>query len=433
MKQLYNTFIGILSRIKNKIIFYPTVFALGGIFLALLMMFLENRGSSSYLADNVPLLVVDNGETALTILSAIITGLISMMVFSFSMVMLLLSQASSNYSPRLLPGLISDKTHQIILGIYLGTILYCIFVLFSIRPASDRFEIPGFSVLMGILLTVFCIYAFIYFIHNISEKIQISKIVDRIYLVAKSKLSELIENENDVDHYFPSTKDWHAYHIDKSGYLQYVSLNNLIEICKEQDIKIHILPVQGAFVLKGIAIFRTNKELDKKVVKEILSQFNFSRGEMVSDNYVLAFKQLTEIIVKAMSPGINDPGTAINGIDYLTELFALRLQKKDRNIVSRNESAYIKFNTVDFEDLLYNVMAAIRTYCKHDIIIIQKLSLMFRYLQLQENIQEAHRETIRREIDTLLEDARHILQNKRDLEKLAEIERNLITPTHTRQ
>ncbi|HSI70805.1 MAG TPA: DUF2254 domain-containing protein [Gillisia sp.] len=429
MKKLYSTFIGLLRRIKNKIIFYPTVFAISGILMALIMMLLEKSGSSSYLAENVPLLVVDNGETALTILSAIITGLISMMVFSFSMVMLLLSQASSNYSPRLLPGLISDKTHQIILGIYLGTILYCIFVLFSIRPQSDRFEIPGFSVLMGILLTVVCIYAFIFFIHNISEKIQISKILDRIYLVAKNKLSELIEDEQDADLYFPSTGDWYPYHIEKSGNLQYVALDNLIEICKENEIKVHILPVQGAFILKGIAIFKTDKELDKKVVKDILSQFNFSRGEMVSDNYVLAFKQITEIIVKAMSPGINDPGTAINGIDYLTELFALRLQKKDHNIISQDNIAYIKFNTVDFEELLYNVMAAIRTYCKHDIIIIQKLSLLFRYLQLQDT-HESHKKIIRKEINTLLEDARNVLENKRDLEKLAEIEQKLNSP-HT--
>lgn len=431
MKNLHNTFISLLSRIKNKIIFYPTVYAISGILLALLMMFLEGRGSSSYLAENIPLLVVDNGETALTILSAIITGLISMMVFSFSMVMLLLSQASSDYSPRLLPGLISDKTHQIILGIYLGTILYCIFVLFSIRPESDRFEIPGFSVLMGILFTVVCIYAFIYFIHNISEKIQISKILDRIYLEAKSKLKELIKNEKKADFYFPSTKDWTSYYIEKSGYLQYVSLDSLIGICKKQDIKIHILPVQGAFVLKGIAIFKTNKKVDDKVKKEILAQFTFSRGEMVRDNYVLAFKQITEIILKAMSPGINDPGTAINGIDYLSELFALRLQKKDVNIISRDNKAYIKFNTVDFEELLYNVMAAIRTYCKHDIIIIQKLALMFRYLQLQEDTQAAHKMTIRKEIDTLLNDARKVIKNDRDLEKLAELERNLITSSST--
>ncbi|NJW54951.1 DUF2254 family protein, partial [Salinimicrobium oceani] len=138
---------------KSKIAFYPSLFALSGLLFAFIMMYLEERGISGYLVENIPLLVVNNGDTALTILSACITGLISMMVFSFSMVMVLLNQASTNYSPRLLPGLISDHKHQIILGIYLSSILYCIFILFSIQPTGDQYQVPGFSVLVGILAT----------------------------------------------------------------------------------------------------------------------------------------------------------------------------------------------------------------------------------------------------------------------------------------
>ena len=75
-------------------------------------------------------------------------------------------------------------------------------------------------------------------------------------------------------------------------------------------------------------LIKSEKELDEQTLNKILSNINFSRGELVEDNYILAFKQITEIAVKAMSPGINDPGTAINAIDYLTELFALRITKK---------------------------------------------------------------------------------------------------------
>lgn len=421
MKQLYNKLLGIIRIIKSKIVFYPTVFAITGIFFAFIIMYLESLGISRYLLDHLPVLVVDNGDTALTILSAIITGLISMMVFSFSMVMLLLSQASSNYSPRLLPGLISDKSHQIILGIYLGTILYCIFILFSIQPTGDKYQIPGFSVLLGILFTVVCIYAFIYFIHNISENIQISKILDKIYVVAKTNLQNLIKEENTNEFPFPDTTGWKEYYTENSGYLQNISIPNLIDICKENNFQIHVLPVNGVFVLKGIPLFRASKELDKKTIQKILENFNFSRGELVQDNYVLAFKQITEIIVKAMSPGINDPGTAINGIDYLSELFSLRMYKNDRNIIVRDDEAFLRINTVDFDELLYNVMAAIRTYCKHDIILIQKLMLMFRYLKMQPVENKKLYDCIDREAQTLINDARESLTNKRDLEKVKEL------------
>ena len=66
------------------------------------------------------------------------------------------------------------------------------------------------------------------------------------------------------------------------------------------------------------------------------TRFGFSRSEIVSHNYILGFKQLTEIAIKAMSPGINDPGTAITCIDYLSELFALRLKKKDFSFIKNH-------------------------------------------------------------------------------------------------
>ena len=425
MKEIYYKTLSVFRSVRSKIIFYPTVFAVAGILFAFLMMYIESLGVSRYLLENLPVLVVDHGDTALTILSAIITGLISMMVFSFSMVMLLLSQASSNYSPRLLPGLISNKSHQIILGIFLGTILYCIFILFSIRPEEDKFSIPGFSVLLGIFFTVVCIYAFIYFIHNISENIQISRILDKIYLIAKSNLSAIIENQKENPAQFPNTKDWNSYFSPNCGYLQNVSVENLMDICKEKDLKLHILPVNGVFVLQGIPLFRANKDLDKKTEKDIISNFHFSSGELVQENYVLAFKQIAEIIVKAMSPGINDPGTGLNGIDYLTELFSLRMQKNDTTVHESEGVPYLHINTVDFDELLYNVMAAIRTYCKHDIILIQKLMLMFRYLKMQSMENPKHLKSIELEAKTLVHDARESLKNERDLQRVNDLAKEL--------
>lgn len=384
--------------------------------MAFLLIYLEELGISRYLVDHSPILVVNNGETALTILSALITGLISMMVFSFSMVMLLLSQASNNYSPRLLPGLISDKVHQIILGIYLATILYLIFILFSIQPTGDKYQIPGFSVLLGILGTVICIYSFIYFIHNISQSIQINNIMDRINNLAKSRLNKIIENDSKGFNEFPSSEDWFEYYSEKSGYFQNISLSNLLDICDNKNTQIHIFPIRGSFVLKGNILFKSKEKLDKETIKTILANFKLHKAELVADNYLLAFKQITEVIIKAMSPGINDPGTAINGIDYLTELFSLRLLKKDTNIYGRDEKIFIKINSVTFSELIYQVMASLRTYCKQDIILVQKLVLMLKYLKMQKMENKAFSKSIDYEAKTLLNDARSSITNARDLQ-----------------
>lgn len=416
MIQLFKRILAFFNLIQSKIAFYPTTFAITGVLLAFSLFYLEERGISRYLVDHAPILVVNNGQTALTILSALITGLISMMVFSFSMVMLLLSQASNNYSPRLLPGLISDKVHQIILGIFLATILYLIFILFSIQPTGDKYQIPGFSVLLGILGTVICIYSFIYFIHNISQSIQINNIMDKIHKLAKSRLNNIIENDSKSSNEFPSTESWFEYCTEKSGYFQNVSVSNLMDICADKNTQIHILPIKGSFVLKGNPLFKSKEELDHEMIKTILANFKLHKAELVADNHLLAFKQITEVIVKAMSPGINDPGTAINGIDYLTELFCLRMLKKDTNVYGRDEKVFIKINSVSFSELIYQVMASIRTYCKQDIILTQKLVVMFKYLKMQKMENPAYLKSIDLEAKTLLNDVRSSITNERDLQ-----------------
>lgn len=415
MKKLFIRIFDFFNTVESKIAFYPTLFAFSGFLVALLMMYLEQHGISRRIMDVLPQLMVEDGDTALTVLSACLGGLISLMVFSFSMVMLLLSQASNNYSPRLLPGLISDKRHQLILGIYLATILYNIFTLFSIEPSEDKYTLPGFSVLLGIAFTIICLVAFIYFIHNISQSIQISNILDTIFEAAELRLQKLISSEEGQTKDFSDTTNWHEYKTGRSGYFQNISINNILRICDDEKTKMYITVPKGLFVLKNSVFLKSEKPLDEKVVSAIISNISFARGELVEDNYVLAFKQITEIAVKAMSPGINDPGTAINAIDYLTDLFALRMQKKDNGIIIHKEKATLRIAVVTFEELMYNVMASLRTYCKHDPIMVEKLLWMLMYLQQQPAAEDNYQKVIKEEMKTLLEQAKNSFDSEWDV------------------
>lgn len=413
MKQLFNKISSFFNTIRSNIAFYPTIIAVFGFMFSLIMILLEDKGISKYLLDVMPQLVVENGETALTVLSACIGGLISMMVFSFSMVMLLLSQASSNFSPRILPGLISDKRHQIILGIYLATIIYNIFIMFSIQPDGEKYTLPGFAVLLGILLTIFCLCSFIYFIHNMSESIQISNIIEDIYDNANKRLKHILKEEEDILHIktFDDTSQWHVYSPNKSGYFQNLSSTNIIAFCKENDTKLEIMTPKGLFLLENTIFLKSEKKLNEEQLDKFYSNINFSRSELVSDNYSLAFKQLTEIAIKAMSPGINDPGTAINVIDYLTELLANRMKKKDVDIfVDDDNSVRFKLEIIRFKTLMYNMMASLRTYCKHDPTVIQKLLWMLNYLKEQDAYDQSYIHTIENEIKLLKKDSKSIIE-----------------------
>ena len=122
-----------------------------------------------------------------------------------------------------------------------------------------------------------------------------------------------------------------------------------------------------------------------------------------------------------MSPGINDPGTAINAIDYLTELFGYRLSKNDNSLHQHEDKTYVELAVVTFEQLLYNCMASLRTYCKHDPIIVQKLLYMLRYLSEQEMCKDSYKNTIENEIQALIADCKNALENKHDINMITNL------------
>jgi len=407
-------------HIKDKIAFYPSVISLFGIIAAYLMFYLENQGISKYLLEYIPQIVVNNTETARSLLTTFIGGLVSIMVFSFSMVMILLSQASSNFSPRLLPGLISNRNHQTVLGMYIATIIYCIFILVSIKADSNKYQLPGFSVLIAIILMLGSLGAFIYFIHSMSQSIQINNIMDRIFDTSRKRLICITKNDSNCNQDFPSTKKFKIYTANKCGYVTNISLSDISKFAEKNNCKIAIEIVKGAFVLEGQPLFSSEKVLNEKEILKILKYFDYTNNELVSNNYVLAFKQLTEITVKSMSPGINDPGTALNAIDYLSQLFYLRLLKSDTSYIEIQDTAWVKIKTVNFNELLFQVMASIRTYSKNDITVVQKLITMLRILKSKTE-NESHKSALTDELEKIKTDIRTSITNEKDLEYLIQL------------
>ncbi|QOD61242.1 DUF2254 domain-containing protein [Polaribacter haliotis] len=405
--------------LKNKIAFFPSIIAFAGAIFAYIMMYLENKGISKHILEFLPELVINDTETARTILTTFIGGLISIMVFSFSMVMILLNQASSNFSPRLLPGLISNRRHQIILGVYLFTIIYCIFILVFIEPTGKKYQLPGFSVLLSIFFMVNSLAAFIYFIHSISQEIQINNILLNIFSSSENKLKKIIEKEKTISASKPNSENWTTYNAKCSGYFNTISSDTLLNLAKENNIKIEIVTNKGSYCNEDAVLFKVNKNIDKNIIDRIYTNFNFSKSELIDDNYLLAFKQITEVAVKSMSPGINDPGTAINAIDYLSQLFILRVQKQDIDLVQDKDAIVIILNSVDFKDLIYNVMAPLRTYCAHDVIIVRKLLALLENLKKKASLN-SYIEAIDNEIDLLLADAKREIANENDFKKLKE-------------
>lgn len=249
--------------ITSSIAFYPTLYALSAVTFGFIMKYAESQGISRFLQKNIPALVVNDTDTARNILTTLIAGGLSMLVFSFSMVMLLLSQAAANYSPRVLPSLISNRRHQAILGTFLATILYNIITIIGVESKSDNYHLPGFSVLIGILSAVIALGAFVYFIHSISSSIQINNILRNIYLIAQERLQFLMEGNQNIRE-FPDTEEWHEYSHENSGTIQNISIPGLKEFVKMTDTKIELLITKGQYVHINQPLVKSEKNLIKR-------------------------------------------------------------------------------------------------------------------------------------------------------------------------
>lgn len=426
MLKIKNKILQLYAKIVGSIAFYPALITVGFVIFAIIMLQTEVHGISKYIGENVQYIIVNNKDTARTILSTIIGGTISIMVFSFSMVMLLLNQASANFSPRVLPSLIANKKHQFVLGMFIGTIVYCLLVSINILPDHRSYSVPGVATFMGVLLGLFCLALFVYFLHSISKSIQIGHILENLYKDTLTEIESAIEKKNQRKDELPKVDNWHIIRSNRTGYLQEIVEQHLTDLARKHETSILIFHAEGKFIIKDEPIGRVEKKLEEEAKKEIASCLLFSSEERIEQNFVLGFKQITEIVVKAMSPGINDPGTALVGIDYLSELFRKRMQLPDNSELTiyakegeneeKPEKVYLKNTT--FDNIFYLNTTAIRQYARHDVVVMFRLLDLYKSLLNVKDITDGKQQFLKKQLKSLLEDLKENITNKEDLERL---------------
>ncbi len=435
-KRLPYFFHFVYEKIVTSIAFIPMLMALGFFLISGLLFYLEAKGLTAWLEGRIPsFLLIKSWDVAQSILTVLVGALISLMVFSFSMVMVLLNNAASNFSPRILPSLIADKFHQIVLGTYLGTITYCLLMTVNMTPNQPDIPLPSFSVLLGIVFGLLCLFLFVFFIHSISESVQVGKILESLHSSTIEKMEtgtiNLLSNK-DVPENFET---WKIYAADHSGYLKSLNIEAISKICTSENLKIKVLVPESKFVMEGADLFACDKNIDKDLTSKILKNFVLSISELASDDHVIGFKQITEIAVKAMSPGINDPGTALSAINYLSLLFMKKMKLPEAGAVlqknkdGKERPTQLWLNVINFEELLDFVIAPLRQYAKHDVIVMTKLLDMLKFLESRSFCSEKNKKTVNREIEILRMDAKQHLSNPADYNKILTSIKNTKTST----
>ncbi|WP_277485159.1 DUF2254 domain-containing protein [Catalinimonas alkaloidigena] len=369
--KLSKLYIGVISSVA----FYPTLIAFGLFLLSILTLYLDERTPSRIFGNEVPIKNILAPNSVRSLLGAIGGGMISLMVFSFSMVMVILNQAASNYSPRLLPNMIEKKHHQVVLGVYLGTIAYTFVVLSSIQSEMFTFGVPTLSVTINALLGLICLGLFIYFINSISQIIQIGNIISDLYMNTLEGIRHEINEEVYIPpNELPDIEAWQLTYSPVSGYMDSIDHASLLSLASKLDIRLKICVPLGQFVNHLDPILLSSRSISKKECADIFHSLVFRHQENVSQNYIYGFKQLSEVATKALSPGINDPGTAIQALDRLTALFVERLKVTGFKIkTDKQGNLRIIYEPVHFQDLLYYSIGTIINYADNDLPVNHKL------------------------------------------------------------
>ena len=357
--------------------------------------------------------MVKGREDARLILGTLVGSLFSLMVFSFSMVMLLLSRASSALTPRVIPGLLTDKSNQLVLGVYLGTIVYSLLLIVNIQADDQDYNIPSFGILLGMIFGIFSLALFVYFIHAISRSIQVDTILDRIYRLTIGQLETMCADAVECEVYErPGSPP--PVESDQIGYLKNVDADRLRRISQENQVSMTLLKPFGSYFASPTPYLQLSGALSEATVKDINSCFLFYPEERLDDHYLFGFRHMTEIGIKALSPGINDPGTATKVIDLLSALFIAKMQRPVE-VCLRNADgkACLVYPPVSLDALLTDCLGPLRSYGRQDAQVLAcLLDCLLRLLQTR--ISPQYSDTLARHAESIVASCRESIDNPID-------------------
>ncbi len=365
----------ILRNVVTSIAFLPALISLLFFLFSVAVIYLELSftGQDTRLGENMQVLLVKGNDNARQVLGTLIGGVISLTVFSFSMVMVLLNQATSNLTPRIIPGLLTDKRNQFVLGFYIGTIIYCLIIILNVRPGEQHQDTPKFGVLLAMLFGITSLFLFIYFIHLISRKLQIDVIIasaarHSVAAIRKGK------REKGAPVPVPDTTGWYPLCSEEAGYLSEVDEGRLDKICRQHRVQLQMLHAPGVFLSETDVVCKLSADPgdDRRLRNRVLSCLHFSNEPYGKGNYLYGMNQISEVAVKALSPGINDPGSAAIALDYLGHVFSVLLGEAPGRITPEEPAGLIP-KKHSLAELLFLFIQPIGYYGRQDAKVHAKL------------------------------------------------------------
>jgi len=318
---------------------------------------------------------------AQVILSDIATSTMTVVSIVFAILLMTLTLASMQFSPRIIVSFARDRVTQWTLGIFLGTFLYCMAALPAAHTLPNPFA-PVVTVIGAIVLAIVCVGLLLFFIHHITQAISVNHIVDRIASETEVVVDEVMPLPRRRVHVETSDSveagTWEiTISSDVSGYIRFVDLKQLLSLATSHHVKVQLVRRVGQFVPTDTPLLMVNKaeRLAPEAIAAFRAAFDFGPTRTLQQDVEFGVLQIVDIALKAISPAVNDPTTAIGCVDQLTRIlirFASR-DMPDPRLYDLRGVARVSIQWIDFDRLLDSAFEQIRMYSKSDIAVSLRL------------------------------------------------------------
>jgi uncharacterized membrane protein len=337
------------DRMKVSFWFAPVILAIAAVLLAWLMYGVDSLVADAALEDSRFVLAGTPGELRSALLNMAGTVLATAGVV-FTLLTLPLSTVASQYGSRLLRVFLGDRTTQFVLGAFVGTFVYCIAAALSIPTASVEQEAPQLTATLGVYLMVATFGTLILLVQHVSTMLQAPNIAAaagvELLDVVRANAEEVASGDDGSggsgtrpapgsrDIPAPLTEaEGYPVRARKAGYIQYVNSQTVLTLAQKKDLVVHLQCKPGCYVQSGavVALVWPAERVDEQLEALFQRAFRLGNGRTPSQDVEYAVNQLTEMAVRAMSPAINDPFTAMTCLDRIGDGLATFIRQGANN------------------------------------------------------------------------------------------------------
>ena len=402
----------LLTYLRASLWFVPALMVLGAVIIALSLIEADSRLNREMLAE-WPRLFGASAEGARNILSAIAGSMITVAGVTFSLTIVALSLASNQYTPRILRNFMRDRGNQVVLGIFVSVFIYCLVVLRTIRGGEEAF-VPSLSVVFAIALAVVSIGFLIYFIHHIATSIQASSITASVAEETIRAITFLFPQRvgDEPDQAAPyhreielEDKSWLVVPAPATGYIQSVDPDALVKFAEKHKTVLRMERGVGEFIIQGspLASLMLEGELEPNLIRDVSDIYAINEYRTVEQDAGFGIRQLVDIALKALSPGVNDTTTALTCVDYLGAILHCLA---GRRIPPRYRYSQGKLSVIargpTFDSLVNEAFHEIRQNAGGNVaVILRMLQTIMSVASQTEN--EFRRRALRQHVELLLE------------------------------